>query len=120
MLRLAKATVRVAIIAGNELAAAKRELGDGFDEFVATRMPWNMSEAAAAMRFVKEVGLQPDRLTPAHEVSLARLLEATGLLGGLYLEQTEGFCEADEAGAAVQETEIASGQGMHETTGTKE
>ena len=41
------------------------------------------------IRFAAEAGLQPDRLTPAHDVSLGRLLRGVALLGRLYVEQQE-------------------------------
>jgi hypothetical protein len=89
LLRLAKATVSAAIIAGNALAAAAEELGDGFDAFITVRTPWGVAEARAVIRFATEVGLQADRLTPAHDVRLARLLTAAALMGHLYLERQD-------------------------------
>jgi hypothetical protein len=86
---LAKATVSAAIIAGNALAAAAEELGDGFDAFITVRTPWGVAEARAVIRFATEVGLQADRLTPAHDVRLARLLTAAALMGHLYLERQD-------------------------------
>ena len=45
--RLSKATLAAAIVAGNALAGAERELGDGLDAFITTRTPWNLAEARA-------------------------------------------------------------------------
>jgi hypothetical protein len=89
MVRLAKALIATAITAGAELADARRELGDGFPQFVAARTPWNLAEVEAVIRFAAEVGLQSEQLTPAVSVPLGRMLAAAGLLGELYMEQQQ-------------------------------
>ncbi len=87
--RLGKALDAVAIVAGRELAAAQRELGDGIDAFIRTRTPWNMAETRTLIQFAAQAGLSPERLTPADDVALATMLEAIALLGRLYTDQRE-------------------------------
>jgi hypothetical protein len=87
LIRLGKAMIAAAITAGSELAAAERELVAGFDTLIATRTPWNLPEARGMIRFAREAGLQRDRLTPAADVALGRMLGAMALLGRVYMEQ---------------------------------
>ncbi len=88
--RLSKAMILAAITVGTELAAAERQLGIGFPQFVKTRLPLNLPEARAMIDFAKASGLDPERLTPAHDVPLARLLDAVALLVATYKAVTSG------------------------------
>jgi hypothetical protein len=90
VLRLTKAMLAAVIVAGSELAAAERELGAGFPEFVATKTPWTLPAVRAVINFATQAGLRPEGISPAVAVPLARLLEATALLGELYVAEGNG------------------------------
>ncbi len=99
--RLGKAVDAAVIVAGHELAAAQRELGDGFDAFIRTRTPWNAAEARTLIRFAGQAGLSPERLTAAVAVPLSRVLEAIAVLGQLYTAEVEA-AEAHHEGDGTQ------------------
>ena len=121
VLRSLRAANRAAIVAGDALAAARSELGcDEFPSFVTTRMPWRLPEAEAMIAFAAQVGMRPDQLTPAIAVPLARMLEAAGLLGGLYLQQQgEGETQTPQDGQDPEETtdEEVGDDGQAESAG---
>ncbi len=89
VLRLVKAMLAALIGAGVELAKVQEELGAGFDEFITTKTPWNMTEVRALVTFAAQAGLSPEGLTPAHDVASARMMAAVALLGRLYTAETE-------------------------------
>jgi hypothetical protein len=84
-----KAAIAAAVAAGLELAKIQSKLGEGFSEFITTKTMLAVPEARALVRFAAEAGLQPDNLSPAVAVPLARVLDAAALLGGLYLAEVE-------------------------------
>ena len=95
--RLGKALLTAATTAGTELAAAQRDLGDRFDQFITTRTPWNLAEAHTLIAFAAQAGLQPEGLSAAVAVSLGKMLESAALLGRLYMEElNKGGDDPDE------------------------
>ena len=86
--RMGKAVLRAVIVAGNELAAAQRELGDGFGAFVTARTPWNLTEAHAMINFARQARLSPEGLTAAISVPLV-CWAAVALLGNTFLAEME-------------------------------
>lgn len=89
VLRLVKAAIAAAVAAGMELTGIEREVGAGFPAFITTKTMLTVPEARTLIELAARAGLQPDRLTAAVDVPLGRVLEATALLGNLYLQHRD-------------------------------
>ena len=88
-IRNGKAFLAAAIVAGRELATARDELREKFDEFINTKTPFTVPEAHTLIAFEIQAGLTVECLSPAVAVPLSRVLQAVALLGRFFVEQQD-------------------------------
>jgi hypothetical protein len=100
VVRLGKAALVAAIEAGAVLQQERNRRGDEFVAWVNTCLGLTPSEAACFIRFFEKSGMRPDRLSPAVEVKLPRVLE---LLGQLNTAFGKGAAPALPAGTTERD-----------------
>ena len=70
-----KAALEAMLNTGPRLREVKGLLGNGFDRWVTTQLPFDVAEAELFIHFSDTSGIKPEALSPAVEVKLPRLLD---------------------------------------------
>ena len=86
ILRLLKGALVLMLTIGTKLIQLRQTLGDGFAEFVRTRLPFDLAEAELFMRLAQTPGLVMADFTPPVAVAMPRLMEVYGLVGETYAD----------------------------------